>query len=89
MDSRFGQRKRVPRMLAHPRFRAAFDFLVLRQFASAEHAEEITFWREAQAQSGEELPSQFESANDLGEEEGTPRKRRRRRRSGSGTVATE
>ena len=36
------------------------------QFASAEHAEEIAFWREAQAQSGEELPSQFESANDLG-----------------------
>jgi poly(A) polymerase len=87
LQSRFGQRKRVPRMLAHPRFRAAFDFLVLRQFASAEHAEEIAFWREAQAQSGEELPSQFESANDLGEEEGAPRKRRRRRR--SGTVASE
>jgi poly(A) polymerase len=87
LQSRFGQRKRVPRMLAHPRFRAAFDFLVLRQFASAEHAEEIAFWREAQAQSGDELPSQFESANDLGEEEGAPRKRRRRRR--SGTVASE
>jgi poly(A) polymerase len=87
LQSRFSQRKRVPRMLAHPRFRAAFDFLVLRQFASAEHAEEIAFWREAQAQSGEELPSQFESANDLGEEEGAPRKRRRRRR--SGTVASE
>jgi poly(A) polymerase len=87
LQSRFGQRKRVPRMLAHPRFRAAFDFLVLRQFASAEHAEEVAFWREAQAQSGEELPSQFESANDLGEEEGAPRKRRRRRR--SGTVASE
>ena len=87
LQSRFGQRKRVPRMLAHPRFRAAFDFLVLRQFASAEHAEVIAFWREAQAQSGEELPSQFESANDLGEEEGAPRKRRRRRR--SGTVASE
>jgi poly(A) polymerase len=86
LQSRFGQRKRVPRLLAHPRFRAAFDFLVLRQFASAEHAEEIAFWREAQAQSGEELPSQFESANDLGEEEGAPRKRRRRRR--SGTVAS-
>ena len=87
LQSRFGQRKRVSRLLAHPRFRAAFDFLVLRQFASAEHAEEIAFWREAQAQSGEELPSQFESANDLGEEEGAPRKRRRRRR--SGTVTSE
>ena len=87
LQSRFGQRKRVPRMLAHPRFRAAFDFLVLRQFASAEHAEEIAFWREAQAQSGDVLPTQFESASEMGDEEGAPRKRRRRRR--SGTVASE
>jgi poly(A) polymerase len=87
LQSRFGQRKRVPRMLAHPRFRAAFDFLVLRQFASAEHAEEIAFWREAQAQSGDVLPTQFESASESTDEEGAPRKRRRRRR--SGTVASE
>ena len=87
LQSRFGQRKRVPRMLAHPRFRAAFDFLALRQFASAEHAEEIAFWREAQAQSGEVLPTQFESASESIDEEGAPRKRRRRRR--SGTVASE
>ena len=87
LQSRFGQRKRVPRMLAHPRFRAAFDFLVLRQFASAEHAEEIAFWREAQAQSGDVLPTQFESAGESTDEEGAPRKRRRRRR--SGTVASE
>jgi poly(A) polymerase len=87
LQSRFGQRKRVPRMLAHPRFRAAFDFLVLRQFASAEHAEEIAFWREAQAQSGDALPTQFESASQSSDEEGEPRKRRRRRR--SGTVASE
>jgi poly(A) polymerase len=87
LQSRFGQRKRVPRMLAHPRFRAAFDFLVLRQFASAEHAEEIAFWREAQAQSGDALPTQFESASQSTDEEGEPRKRRRRRR--SGTVASE
>jgi poly(A) polymerase len=87
LQSRFGQRKRVPRMLAHPRFRAAFDFLVLRQFASAEHADEIAFWREAQAQSGDVLPTQFESASESIDEEGGPRKRRRRRR--SGTVASE
>src|SRR5690606_29743881 len=37
LQSRFGlrQRKRVMRMLAHPRFRAAFDFLQVRQAASA------------------------------------------------------
>src|SRR3546814_6354599 len=38
-------RKRVMRTLAHPRFRAAFDFLVLRQAASDEHAEDIEIGR--------------------------------------------
>ena len=42
------QRKRVFRLLAHPRFRAAFDFLELRLTASSEHAEDVAFWREAQ-----------------------------------------
>src|SRR3546814_9174223 len=38
-------RKRVMRTLAHPRFRAAFDFLALRQVASDEHAEDIEIGR--------------------------------------------
>ena len=42
------QRKRVLRLLAHPRFRAAFDFLELRLSASSAHAEDVAFWREAQ-----------------------------------------
>ncbi|RBF85951.1 polynucleotide adenylyltransferase PcnB, partial [Xanthomonas oryzae pv. oryzae] len=39
MQTRFSsrQRKRVLRTLSHPRFRAAFDFLVLRQCASPDH----------------------------------------------------
>src|SRR3546814_2508063 len=49
LQARFSQRKRVGRLLAHPRFRAAYDFLVLRQAASNEHAEEAQFWRDAQA----------------------------------------
>ncbi|HST44571.1 MAG TPA: polynucleotide adenylyltransferase PcnB, partial [Luteimonas sp.] len=46
LQTRFGQRqrKRVVRTLAHPRFRAAFDFLMLREHASPEHAEDIAFW---------------------------------------------
>ncbi|MCL6620353.1 MAG: polynucleotide adenylyltransferase PcnB [Thermomonas hydrothermalis] len=42
------QRKRVFRLLAHPRFRAAFDFLELRQVASDSHADDVAFWRQAQ-----------------------------------------
>ncbi len=42
------QRKRVFRLLAHPRFRAAFDFLELRLSASNTHADDVAFWREAQ-----------------------------------------
>ncbi|MGE8239540.1 MAG: polynucleotide adenylyltransferase PcnB, partial [Stenotrophomonas indicatrix] len=84
LQSRFGsrQRKRVFRTLTHPRFRAAFDFLALRQVASAEHEADVAFWREAQAQSGHELESSLDSLHHEGvdEEGGAPRKRRRRRR---------
>ncbi|HEY0661628.1 MAG TPA: polynucleotide adenylyltransferase PcnB, partial [Lysobacter sp.] len=43
LQSRFSQRqrKRVFRLLAHPRFRAAFDFLNLRLAASPDHAEDV------------------------------------------------
>ena len=85
LQSRFGsrQRKRVFRTLTHPRFRAAFDFLVLRQAGSPEHAEDIAFWREAQQQNGRELEATLDAVH-LGEGEGAeaPRRRRRRRRTG-------
>ncbi|USJ00712.1 polynucleotide adenylyltransferase PcnB [Xanthomonas prunicola] len=83
LQTRFSsrQRKRVFRTLSHPRFRAAFDFLVLRQFASPDHAADVEFWREAQKSSGQELVDAIESAQaDQEGEEGAPRKRRRRRR---------
>ncbi|PKV10759.1 polynucleotide adenylyltransferase PcnB [Xanthomonas prunicola] len=83
LQTRFSsrQRKRVFRTLSHPRFRAAFDFLVLRQFASPDHAADVEFWREAQKSSGQELVDALESAQaDQEGEEGAPRKRRRRRR---------
>ncbi|AEO42083.1 polynucleotide adenylyltransferase PcnB [Xanthomonas euvesicatoria] len=83
LQTRFSsrQRKLVFRTLSHPRFRAAFDFLVLRQFASPDHAADVEFWREAQKSSGQELVDAIESAQaDQDGDEGAPRKRRRRRR---------
>ena len=80
------QRKRVFRLLAHPRFRAAVDFLELRLAASDSHAEDVAFWREVQQE-----PSAVLAANEAREAEASdaedggdasaPRRRRRRRRS--------
>lgn len=92
LQSRFGsrQRKRVYRTLAHPRFRAAFDFLVLRGTASAEHAEDIAFWRETQQQSSHDQDSaQDELAAEVLVEGDEPSRRRRRRRRGAPTALGE
>ena len=91
LQSRFAsrQRKRVVRTLTHPRFRAAFDFLVLRQAASSEHAEDIAFWREAQQQSGHDLDASLGVMHAEGLDDGEAPKRRRRRRRRSGTSAGE
>lgn len=89
LQSRFSQRqrKRVFRLLAHPRFRAAYDFLVLRLAASTGHAEDVTFWREAQQQPGDELAAQLDAVPpDAVDDAAEPRKRRRRR--GGATTAT-
>ena len=86
LQSRFAQRqrRRVFRLLAHPRFRAAFDFLVLRLTASDEHAADVEFWREVQ-QHPEAAVSSAEAAPGL-DEAGAPRRRRRRRRASGGTA---
>ncbi|MFT3755892.1 MAG: polynucleotide adenylyltransferase PcnB [Pseudoxanthomonas sp.] len=88
LQSRFStrQRRRVMRLLAHPRFRAAFDFLVLRLVASDTHAADVEFWRDAQLDPASAVA--INEARDAGgaqEAEGgadgdAPRKRRRRRR---------
>jgi len=84
LQSRFSgrQRKRVFRLLAHPRFRAAYDFLVLRQAAADSHAADVEFWRTAQQVSGDELAASLEAgaAADEGEGGDAPARRRRRRR---------
>jgi poly(A) polymerase len=97
LQARFSQRKRVGRLLAHPRFRAAFDFLVLRQAASPDHAGEVAVWRDAQRDAG--LADAGDAGFDGDDADGddlldgdaqpdaekgarAPRRRRRRRRPG-------
>jgi len=93
------QRKRVFRLLAHPRFRAAYDFLALRVTEQPELAEPVAFWTEAQTLSHDGLaerlahvPNPPATANEA--VAGPPaRKRPRRRRrhtsaSDSGTPDT-
>jgi len=63
------QRKRVLRILAHPRFRAAYDFLLLREAATGSHAEDVAFWREAQHTHADELAAMPELA--VFDEDGT------------------
>lgn len=85
LQGRFSQRqrKRVVRLLAQPRFRAAFDFLQLRQIASDSHAADIAFWTEAQNDPDHALAVAAVRAQPGDEDEQTesrgPRRRRRRR----------
>ena len=87
MQARFSQRqrKRVFRLLAHPRFRAAFDFLELRLVASDAHAEDVVFWRDAQSHPNEAVVQQ-EALEDGEADAAAPRKRRRRRRKPDGAA---
>ncbi|HEX7341191.1 MAG TPA: polynucleotide adenylyltransferase PcnB [Rhodanobacteraceae bacterium] len=55
-------RKRTFRLLEHPRFRAAFDFLLLRANESAEVRELGQWWERAQAMAPEALASELGSA---------------------------
>ncbi|HET6603214.1 MAG TPA: polynucleotide adenylyltransferase PcnB [Xanthomonadaceae bacterium] len=82
LQARFGQRqkKRVLRLLSHPRFRAAFDFLDLRAVEDPALAGEVAFWREAQGAPPEQLAERLATAAAPGGEAGTRRRRRRRRR---------
>ncbi|MCD9006674.1 polynucleotide adenylyltransferase PcnB [Luteimonas sp. XNQY3] len=73
------QRKRVTRTLSHPRFRAAFDFLVLRQTASDAHAADVAFWEEAQHDPDHAI-ALYPGEDEEGGDDDAPRRRRRRRR---------
>lgn len=76
---------RTKRLLTHPRFRAAYDFLLLRA-ACGEVPQALADWW-TQAQTGEALPSPpiDAEAGDEGEADGStpsPARRKRRRRGG-------
>ncbi|MGH8444525.1 MAG: polynucleotide adenylyltransferase PcnB, partial [Solimonas sp.] len=77
LQPRFDMRRggRAQRLLTHPRFRAAYDFLLLRA-ASGELPQELADWW-TQAQTGSGLPPLGAAVET--DETGAPRKRRRRR----------
>ena len=79
LDAR--QRKRSGRLLAHPRFRAAYDFLLLRSMSDPSLRATVAFWQSLQSgqPADETLPSidvEFAKEGDVA----APKKRRRRRR---------
>jgi poly(A) polymerase len=91
MQSRFAtrQRKRVFRMIAHPRFRAAYDFLELRAAVVPELAEEARFWRDAQGLAPDALSEHLEHLPAATDEAPARRRRRRRRSPAEGSPAGE
>ena len=76
LQPRFDMRKggRAKRLLTHPRFRAAYDFILLRARAGEVPEELAEWWTEAQT--GTELPVVSDEAG--AKESSAPRKRRRR-----------
>ena len=84
MQSRFEQRqkKRVMRLLAHPRFRAAFDFLVIRAHEEPELQAQVDWWTEVQGLDSQVLAEHLMpvTAPRNEDENGPTRKRPRRRK---------
>jgi poly(A) polymerase len=83
------QKKRVFRLLTHPRFRGAYDFLLLRAAEGEDIAELGRWWTHAQATPHEALAEELSAApaEASGPAEAT-RKRRRRRRKPQTPAAT-
>ncbi|MCW8905625.1 MAG: polynucleotide adenylyltransferase PcnB [Sedimenticola sp.] len=79
LQHRFEQRagKRPHRLLTHPRFRAAYDFLLLRAEAGEIDAELADWWTRFQECDGETRGQMVNQAGNGGE---LPKKRRRRRK---------
>lgn len=87
LQPRFAERskKRVFRLLGHPRFRAAYDFLLLRAAESEELRERGEWWTRVQTLSPEELAAELSKPTAIsgdtsadGQSTAAPRKRRRR-----------
>ncbi|MGH8216590.1 MAG: polynucleotide adenylyltransferase PcnB [Rhodanobacteraceae bacterium] len=83
LQPRFAERtrKRVFRLMAHPRFRAAYDFLLMRADESEELRESGEWWTHAQELAADELSVSLGSkpaAGHDGEPAVKPKRRRRR-----------
>jgi poly(A) polymerase len=94
LQPRFDQRikKRVPRLLSHPRFRAAYDFLLLRSSESPALTELAEWWTAVQTMDPQAFASLFTPtplAPDGSIVEAAPKKRRPRRRRRKGKPASE
>ncbi|MCB1578097.1 MAG: polynucleotide adenylyltransferase PcnB, partial [Xanthomonadales bacterium] len=94
LQPRFEQRqkKRVMRLLAHPKFRAAYDFLVIRSHDEPELKAQVEWWTEAQGLDSQHLTEKLATTAvaQADSEPGTKRKRpRRRRRKRGGAAATD
>jgi poly(A) polymerase len=90
MQLRLGSRRgRQPhRLMGHPRFRAAYDFLLLRAESGEADPELAQWWTDFQAASPEARDEITVQATTRLPEDGAPRrKRRRRRRRGRGNQA--
>ena len=88
MQARFpsAQKKRATRLMAHPRFRAAYDFFLLRALEEPELEAAAQWWRERVEQPHEaqrEAPAAGSSAAAPADGVARKRKRRRRRKPGS------
>jgi poly(A) polymerase len=76
------QKKRVFRLLTHPRFRGAYDFLLLRAAEGGDIAELGRWWTHAQAAPHEALAEELSAApaEATGLADATKKRRRRRRK---------
>lgn len=76
MQSRFSQRqrKRVFRLLSHPRFRAGFDFLQVRASVVPELQAEYEWWAWAQSATPEDLAAQLVGKSDKADKAGKSNK---------------
>lgn len=87
LQPRFAERtrKRVFRLMAHPRFRAAYDFLLMRAHESEELRGSGEWWTRAQELSPDELSASLApkaAGGHIGKTVAAPKRRRRRSRSG-------
>jgi poly(A) polymerase len=96
LQPRFEHRlkKRVFRLMAHPRFRAAYDFLLLRAAESPAMAELGQWWTQAQETPHEALAEQLAATVEMddalpADATSAPQKRARRRRRGKAANAAQ